>query len=155
MDGHLFSYHFSRMEDPAGFLLQKAYLVSLLRKQQSRSPGCHCCASNSPGLQGVIPAQAAVQTFQAFDKTGLLLACRDGQWCHSAEVLPLFINHPRQGMPKQRIADWAARGNARLFVFPCFFFFQFQGDGVKIDIMLHAIFIRSHRITFLRDGAGD
>ncbi len=30
-----------------------------LRKQQSRIP-CHSCASNSPGLQGVIPAQAAV-----------------------------------------------------------------------------------------------
>ncbi len=47
------------MEDPAGFLLRGLIW-------------CHCRANRNPGPQGVIPAQAGIQTFKAFDKTGLL-----------------------------------------------------------------------------------
>ncbi len=66
--------------------------VSFLRKQQSSisrhsTKRCHCRESGNPGPQCVIPAQAGIQHFQAFDKTVSLPRKRESRSpvCHSCE----------------------------------------------------------------------
>ncbi len=61
---YLFPYHFSRMEDPAGFLLQRAYLVSFPRKRESR-------LLRQRAYLVSLPAKAAVQTFKAEGLSGV------------------------------------------------------------------------------------
>ncbi len=72
-----FSYHFSRMEEPAGFLLQRgAYLVSVPRKRQPRSQ-------------------------KSYDKTGLLP--RAGRTRYTIRLnCYQFSNFPFGGLDKQQ-----------------------------------------------------
>ncbi len=70
--------HFSRMEDPAGFLLQRASGF-LLR----RLLWCHGRASGNPECQGI-------------RQNGTAAPRRNGPWCHSAEVLPFPFSFSHQ-----------------------------------------------------------
>ncbi len=74
-----FVYQFSRMEDPAGFLLQRAYLVSLPRKRQSRSQ-------------------------KSYDKTGLLP--RAGMTRHTIRLKCSFFVNPENDS-RYPPRDWA------------------------------------------------